>query len=239
MANPTLIQILNRTRVHLNDVGRKKFTNEVLLPHLWTAIEELDQVLAENDIDVTEEVSVNLDVPANTKRIAFTGTTPTLPVDLISVFMVEEKPDGASDSQFREMKHPPRLSVREPLPTLEEWVWKEQELKFVGASQAVDIRLTYVKGMPLPAATGTVTTALETTEIPFARGLPFLSYKTAALASLIIDKNVTRAEVLHESAEVAFHRAINEAVKNQQDNPIRRRAYSRRAGRGRRLTVVR
>lgn len=226
MGFPTVNEILNRTRWHLNDVGAETYTNEKMIGHLAEAQDELEDELADNGIEVLKETFVVLDVPANTPRIAYTGTTPVLPTDLVDVLSVEEKADGAASDNFRPLSSPLMLTDRPVDTILGEYVWEEQELKFVGASLAVDIRIRGMKGFPV------LTIPVDKTQtIPFNRALPYLAAKTAALIAANVMKDFDRAQVLHEEAQAHLNRALNRNVKAQQGSPARRIGWRRRRGR--------
>lgn len=204
-------------------MGVATYTNEKLYGHLQEAIDELDDALAENGISVLTETSVNLDLPASTTRIAYTGTTPTLPADLKEVLKVDEKTDGSPDHTFRPVTPCLVLPSRSAESFLGDYAWEESELKFIGASLAVDIRLRYIKGFP------DLTIPVDKTQtIPFNRALPFLAGKTAALVAANVMKDFDRAQILHEQAQNHLARALNRNVRTQQATPVRRRGWRRR-----------
>lgn len=236
MANPTLTAIWKQARAHLNDVAIAKFTNQVLLPFTQDAVHELEDTLLEHGVNVFKETSAKLDVPANTTAISYT-TTPALPSDLVDVTTVEEKVDGAGDDTYVELAKPLRLPRRVQGGTLDEYVWEEQQIKFVGATLPVDILIRYLKGFPV-----LTDPADGNQEVPFNEGLPFLAYKTSALAAELIDQNHDRAYVLHQQAEMAMRRILNLQARSNQDQPVRRRGWrrsSRRGAGGRGLVVIR
>lgn len=222
MANPLLSQVWKQARAHLNDAGDAKYHDQVLLPYTQDAVLELEDALEENGAETLGEQSATLAVPLNTKEIKYTGTTPTLPSDLIEPRLVFEKATGAADSTYIEVSYTRVLPIRDQSGILGEYTWEEQSLKFVGALVARDIRVLYVKGFPVltdPADGGQ--------EVPYNNALAYLSFKTSALAAELIAQNHDRAMVLHQSAEIALARTLNIRARAQQKGPVRHRKWTR------------
>lgn len=226
MSNPTVGSIGKAVRAFLNDQDGTKFTNQRLLPYMQAAVDELEDELLLISSEVFGEVSAALDIPANTLELKYSGTVPTLPSDLVEPVMLEEKVDGAAVSTYVPMTKVRELSVTPQIQTLDEWVWQEQSIKFIGATVAVDVRITYMKGFP--ALSDPV---VDTQEIPYNEAAPFLQYKVAALAAELIAGNHDRALVLHDSAIQALNRTLGIRTKSQQDLPVRRREWRRQSRR--------
>ena len=219
---PTIDQILDQARWKLNDVGKATYPNEKLIGHLRSSLKELEDALAENGIQVLEETSTNLVVPANTTRIAYLGTVPVLPSDLMDVLSLEEKITGQGNDRFVPVQKYLALPVKLPDSFLGCYAWHEQELKFVGATQPVEIRLRFIKSFPdlnYPVS--------DTQTIPFNGALPFLAAKTAALVCALVEKDFDRAQIMHDEAQNNLGRLLNRNVRTQQDTPVRRRGWTR------------
>ena len=222
MGNPTVGSVGKAVRAFLNDQDGSKYTNQRLLPYIQAAIDELEDELLLISSEVFEETSAVLDIPANTTELKYSGTVPTLPSDLVEPIQLEEKVDGADASTFVLMTKVRELSVTPPIQTLDEWVWQEQSIKFIGATLPVDVRITYMKGFP-----ALTDPCVDSQEIPYNEAAPFLQYKVAALAAELIMGNHDRAIALHESAIQALNRTLGIRTRSQQDLPVRRREWRR------------
>jgi hypothetical protein len=222
MGNPTTEDIWKRCRGHLNDRTGQKYTNDALLTYTQDAQDELEDALQEIGSELFGETSAVLAVPALTTEIRYTVTNPVLPADLVEVRDLYEKASGADISTFVPMGLVKVLVPRAQGVTLDEYVWEEQALKFIGATGARDIRILYKKGFP-----AIIDPADQAQIIPFNRAAPFMSYKISALAAELIAQNHTRALVLHQSAEVALDRILNNRTRQLQSAPRRRRAWTR------------
>ncbi len=126
----------------LNDPSKGTFTNALLLTHLQTVYQRMVTKFALNDLPITETNTAKLDVAANVTVIN-AGSTPALPTDLIIPSVIWEKPDGATDDAYIVMEEVNELPQRLTLETLDEWIWRQGEIQFIGASLAVDIKITY------------------------------------------------------------------------------------------------
>lgn len=234
MANPTVGDVTKQARAYLNDVAASKYTDQVLLPLLQGALDELEDALQENGAETVDTISSTLAVPLNTLAISYVGTTPVLPSDLVEPTSVQEKSTGAPDSAFVDVAVVIELPVRQQDGMLNEYLWQEQSLKFVGATQARDIRIMYEKGF------ARLTDPVNTAQIiAYNEALPFLAFKSAAMAAELIAQNHDRASVLHQQAEVALARTLNVRARSQQELPVRHRGWSRATKRGRGRSIYR
>lgn len=221
MANPTVAQICGKARALLNDVAATRYTNQVLLPFVQQAIDELESDLRLNGIPSNETQSSILSVPALTTVIKYSGTTPVLPNNLLEPIKLEEKSSSEGIFQFRPMvktMFEPRLKQD---TFLRYWWWQEQALKFVGASVARDVQITFQWGFPL------LTDPVVPSEtVPHNASLLFLGTKTGALAAELIAQNHARASVLQDEASVHLKKLVRTAVKTEQFLAVRRRPFT-------------
>lgn len=207
--------MLNAAKM-LNDAGQSTYTNTLLLPHLQNAWRRLSLVFQENDLPYTDETSSDLDVPAGTTAIN-AGSTPAIPADLITPYQIWEKPDGASATQYQPMTQVSELPFRDQDTTLGEWKWEEGEIKLVGATVAVDVRISYEKHLSAIAS--------ENTNIYLMDAELFLAAQTAAFAALILGGNVELSTNLQGMADDQIKRIVNNRVKQMQNLPARRKPY--------------
>jgi hypothetical protein len=208
--------VMARAAALCNDASQTTYTNTNLLTHLQNAWLRLEMGFLVNDLPVVEEVSAKLDITANTK-VLDSASSPTIPADLVQVYKIEEKPDGAADSQYVEVKQVRTLPVRDQSTELQEYVWREGAITFVGATVAVDIRITYEK--KLTAITSASTTIYELdTEL-------YLAAQTAAFAASILGGNHELAGSLQAMADDQYNKILANRVKEGQNLPVRRKAY--------------
>lgn len=227
MSQPTVADVTKQARAWLNDTNAAKYTDQVLLPYVQGAVDELEHALQENGAETLGTASAVLTVPANTKAIAYAATTPVLPADLVEPSELWEGTSGQPTSTFNPVDPVMALPIRVQTGSLDEYLWEEEKIKFVGATQARDILINYKKGFA--RLTDPVT---PTQVIAYNQGLAFLAFKTAALAAELIAQNHTRAEVLHQQAEVALGRTLNIRARDQQGMPVRRRGWVRPSRKG-------
>src|SRR5436853_974776 len=93
----TAADILDRSAVLLNDSPRSLYTYAAQLPYLNIAIDELQEILEENNVPITNEVSSTLVIPIGTTVISFTSS-PALPSDLIEIQALYERLNGTTNS---------------------------------------------------------------------------------------------------------------------------------------------
>lgn len=236
MPNPTTGDIWKRCRGQLNDRTGGKYTNDALVTFTQDAQDELEDALMEIGSELFGETSADIAVPAGTTAIGYTGGPPILPADLVEVRELYEKASGANAANYSLMGLATVITPGVLGPTLDEYLWEDQKLKFLGATVARDIRILYRKGFPA------ITDPANPSQIiPFNGAASFMSYKISALAAELIGQNHTRALILHQSAEVALDRALNIRTRQLQGSPNRHRAWNRNTRRrgGRSIERVR
>ena len=207
---------LDEARAELNDVGAAIFTNTVLLPFLKKSYRELQQELNDNGISYSREQAANINITAGMTALTF-ASTPALPTDLLYPISISEKVSGADDSTFVPMVESTWTPNLTQTSRLIYWTWREDEIKFVGATSVVPIQLRYFKSLAAIAD--------STTNIPILDCETFLAARTAALAAFSIGGSLSRAEALSNDADRAMDRLLGTAVKNRQQMPVRRRKF--------------
>lgn len=198
----------------LNDREQVTWTNTDLLPFLKRAVKEFNLRAKELGIQIVQEISAKLEIPVGKTSI----TVLDLP-DLGYPNMVSERADGSSDTYvpMTELNVDPQITAES---SLNYWIWREGEIKLIGATTAREVIVYYKKG--LLEVTGTATNLTETD------ASLFLSGKTAALASALAGGNFERAGVLDNDAEKHIQSYFNSQVKSKQATaPVRHKAYRR------------
>jgi hypothetical protein len=168
-----------------------------------------------NDLPVTSEESAALTIAIGANLTK--ASTPAIPADLIHPYDIWEKPTGSSVDNYVIMEQVKELPNRLPDTTLNEWQWRDEEIYFVGATVAVDIKLTYEKTALVIATAATSITMLDT-EL-------YLAAQTAAFAALILGGNAELSQANQAMADDQIKKIIANRVKEGQNLPVRRRAY--------------
>jgi hypothetical protein len=200
----------------LNDPAKTDYTYITMLPYLNIAIGELNELLEEANVGVTNEVSPNYIVRAGVNIL----TNP--PHDMIEIQELGERAYGTSES-FIAL---PRREFPDSLPpsgSLLFWCWKRSEIMFNlrGATTDREIRLKYTR-RPFWGAEN------EKSIIGTVSAHMFLTYRTAALCAQFVGENESRADVLAVQAEKAFERLLGISNKGKQQIMTRHRPF--RAG---------
>jgi len=218
---PTPAEVMDMSASLMNDTAQSVYTDAAQLPYLNMALRELQENFELNNIPVTNDTSALLNVPLNTSRIAFTGTTPVLPSDLIEIQQIWESPEG--ENLFIPMTRKEFLPHDLENTTINQllvWAWIEQEIKLIVANVDIDIKLDYVKSLFTTILIGAIAT-----DLPVLNSLSYLGYKTAALCSQFIGENPTRAGELNGLAMLALDRTMGISTKSRQAVTTRKRPF--------------
>ena len=210
--------VFKRARVHLNDRAIGLYTNDVLIEHLQTALDELAEMFEDNGLPVTDKVNSS---PINlASGITDIGgpVGPPLPNDLVEITALFERSAG-SNQDFNRMARRdflPEYSVQTAYNMY--WVWQQQFIRFLGANSALEIKIEYVANVfPIIVDGNTV--------IPIINCKNTLAFRTAGLAAEFIGENPTRAQSLNGQAGNAADRLLNLSTRGEQSVTTRRRPF--------------
>lgn len=218
---PTPAEVISMVASLQNDTAQSVYTNEAVLPYLNMALGELQEEFELSNVPVTNETSATLNVPAGTTVIAFTGTTPTLPSDLIDIQQLWES--GEDENQWIPMTRKEFLPHYLENVTISQflyWSWINQEIRLPTADADNDIKIDYIKNI-----FAEVTIDDVDDELNVINSKTWLGYKTAALCSMYIGENETRAGVLNAQAAEALGRLLGISAKGRQAITTRRRPF--------------
>jgi hypothetical protein len=217
-------EVMDRSAVLMNDPSKTDYTYDVQLPYLNMAIDALVELLEESNVSPTNDTSAVITIPLGTNKIVSVddGGIPSYPSDLIEIQEVGERAAGSSDP-FLRLGRREFLQAFPPNNSLLFWIWENQEIKFNpnGALTPREIQLRYVKQ-------GISQAADETSVIGTINARSYLSFKTAALCSMFIGENQTRAGALNGEADIAVERMTGISNKGRQQIMTRHRPF--RAG---------
>lgn len=202
--------IMDKSRVHLNDVPVDLYTNTVLLPFLKTANDDLSDNLVDNGISIQKEASADI-------TLVLGGSALTLPADFLLPIELFEKNVGEDDNQFRILDQKSFLPDAVDSSECGVWAWLNQQVLINPATQIKVIRLRYYRILAAITA--------ASTPIEVANSLNYLAFHTAAMAAASIGKNSIEAQDLADKAEERLSKILNPQIKENQGFPVRRKAF--------------
>lgn len=210
-------EVFDKARFLLNDTAGAVYTDEVLLPALQIAMNNLTLECEDNNIPYTNITSEIITIPAGTKNIGGPGG-PSLPSDLVEILEMYERIAGTTND-FMQMRRRNFLPKTEYETTyLEVYTWQKQIVHFIGATSDIEVKIDYV-GSTLNQVLN------KNSEILIFNSVSFLYNRTAALAARFIGENGTRADQLDAEATLCIETMENIGIKNQQSEPVRRRPF--------------
>lgn len=192
-------------------------TDAVILPYAQDAADELQGELELNGILVLEKISTIITVPINSTSLSTPSSGPSLlPTDMLEPQKLTERLSGSTDlfmDMIRRQWEPQIL----PTDELRYWTYREEDIKFVGATTVRDIEIYYLKRLIVIAAL-TDTISVNNAQL-------FMITRTAALLARNIGENPTRADELDKEASDNMNWLLGIGVKNKQGARTRRRPY--------------
>jgi hypothetical protein len=197
----------------MNDPQQTDYTPTACSPFFVLAGGELDQVLMEYNIAISNETSQVFHVPAGS------GYLTNKPIDMIEIQELAERQAG-SDGPFLLLNRREFPDDFPPTNSLVSWCYKNEHVTFNmrGANVDMEVRLNYIR-RPLSGIEGDDKAYFNT------NAEMFLIYKTAALCAMFIGENETRAEVLNDLADKALERTISISNKGKQQMMTRHRPF--------------
>ena len=209
---------LDETRLLLNDVAAKLYTDTVLIPALNKAYRELRQQFADNGISVEKEQTADITIPTGTTTLTF-SSSPALPANLLYPIQIMEKFLGQNDTEYLEMQERQWTPDVTRSSRLQYWNWRQNTMIFPGASGVTVVRLRFWGSLT------NITMAAD--EIGILDSETFLASRTAAIAAVSIGGSLDKARVLNEDAGSSLSTLLSTAVKNRQGLPVRRKPFRR------------
>lgn len=213
----TVGNVLDESRVLLNDQAAKLYTNAIMVPVFKKAYRELRQQLVDNGISTTRVLSDQFTLPANFTEMTFDSVPEALPGNLLYPIKLQEKLQGQADNDFIDMTETVWPTDITPNGRLNFWDWRENALHFPGATGIVILRIQYWGELPAIED--------EDSEVLILDAETFLAARCASIAATTIGGAPQKGQILQEDANSAFATLISTAVKNRQGTPTRRRRF--------------
>ena len=229
----TAADVMDKSASLMNDTAKTVYTHAAQLPYLNIALAEIEEHFQLNNISITNETSVPIVVPVGTTLITpedgiGSDVTPHYPTNLVEIQGLYERASGSTDPFIPMVKREYLPSAINDLPTdsLQYWSWQNQQIRFIGALLAREVRLDYIRNL-----FAEITNPNDIIGVINAKS--FLAFRTAALCSEFIGENKTRADSLNEFAVAAGERVTGIGIKTKQSITTRRKpfmaAYKRRS----------
>ena len=218
---PKPSEIISAVAVLMNDASQSLYTNTVCLPLFNLSLDELQEVFELNGIPVTNETSAVIAIPAGVNRLGH-DTTPALPSDLIEVKQLFESQSGQDNwIPMTKKEFLPHQYDNVQMSYFQFWTLEGGRIKFLPASGPLDLKIDYTASMfNTPILIKDINVNL-----PFTNIKTYLEYKTAAMCSMYIAENETRAMSLDSLATKALDRAMGIPIKSMQSIITRRRPF--------------
>ena len=208
----TAADALTECKFLLNDPSGNIYPDDRLIPLMQKAYRELQTKMLLNGISVVKEFTVLAPIPVEIGNTAL-GDGSGLPTDLVYPIALSERPLG-STQLFADMKEEAWEIDAKPGISLVYWSWREEEIKFLGATTDREIRIKYMKGLSrITSAASPISVNNATT---------WLAARTAAIAAFVLGSNPSRAEGLNGDAAQALEDLLRYLVKRTQGLPVRR-----------------
>lgn len=203
--------ILSGVKPLLNDPQGISFTDTALLPLLSKAYRELQTRLGRAGMGVTREVAERVPVNAGTTVL---GDGAGLPSGLLYPLELREGPRGSPLNLFNPMDEKTWEPTFSQSPELRYWSWREEEIKFIGATTDRDVYIKFMKGFSTINSVNSPILIIDSQL--------FLESRTASIAAAVLGENYTRASALNSDAEMWYDVLIGGLVKRGQRHPVRR-----------------
>jgi hypothetical protein len=219
---PTPAEIIDMVASLQNDTAQAVYTDAAVLPYFNMALRDLQEEFELNDIPVTYETSALINIPAGTVVLTF-GGSPAIPTDLIEIKKLWESVEGQNNwiPMVRKDFLPHQLEVSDVSSFLV-WAWIDNEIHLPESNQDNDLKIDYIKSL-----FGTILIAAINTELgaKYKNIFSYLGYRTAALCSMFIGENETRAQALQDEAAEAINKSMGISIKGKQAIFTRRKPF--------------
>ena len=218
----TYLTVVAACQALLGDIDAQQYGATFLLKYVNLAQDKVTQEMRAWGVEAMRDEVLLANVVANTLFLD-KATTPALPAKMIQPRLLLERPKDAAWTAFV-----PVILVREELPNLPQqpslvyYKWQSSQLRFLGATQPVDLYLYFDKGL---ADFTTPTDAVAVADTTRAVALYACGYVAGS------QDDAAAAASFNSDGAVAVDQIIQEFTHFQQRKPRRRRAYA--AGRSR------
>ena len=202
--------ITEATSVFLNDPSKTRFTDAIMLPYIKRAHRELQLRFHNNGISVLNEVSSTVTIGAGDLTMGVNQ-----PSDMIEPRHLEERASG--ETTYVDMQQKIWEPDDEQTSHLRFWVWREELIQFLGATEAREVRVYYLKS--LSAISGV------SSPLGILNGLGFIAARSAALAAKFNGQNPILGQSIDAEAVFFLNELIRRGTRTSQGMGVRRHSF--------------
>jgi hypothetical protein len=202
--------IFSTCRSLLNDTGDAIYHDDALLPFVKIANNELSDYLITNGVSVQKQVVEDILVPALVKELP-------LPNNIINPITLFEKAQGAPDADYVKITEKAWEPNAPQDSQLNNWVWRNQKVLFIGATTPRMVRLDYLRLLAEIVDEDSLVEVIGSDN--------FLSFRTAALGARHIGENPMKANELDLEAIKFRDKMLQIGVRKNQTLRGRRRPF--------------
>ena len=207
--------VIKSARAMLNDPTGAIYADAPMFALMDKAYKELQTKLNAHGISTAKEVGTIIGISAGTTSL---GEGFLLPTGLIYPISLEERREFGTDDDWVPMDEAEWEPNITRSTALRFWTWREDEIKFPGALHNREVRIRYVKSL------GSITD--QNSPIFVLNSETWLAQRLAALASLLLGSNPSRASALDNDLNRdggVWDDLKATFIKRKQAIPVRRR----------------
>ena len=208
---------IGQARALLDPTGSQAFSDAKLLPYLNIAARQMrTEGASKREATFAEAVVVLQDVPAGTLNLSAYIQPGKVLATLANPLMIWEKVAGTTDDNYFPVRRVDELPSRIQQNYLLEYQWLGGNVVFLGATQALDIKIQFEQVWPAIKGPEDALPAIDIAGI--------LGYWTAGLYARAM-REETLAQTYIAEARHLLYRWLNEQVKDAQNITRRPRPF--------------
>jgi len=199
---------------YLNDAGRTRWTDPVLLPYLKGAYDQLQLELVAIDAPAIDEITTAAIVlAANTaEMVAIEG--------LLYPIKLWERKQGGLEGDWSELLERDWDPSSPADSSLTRWIWREDAIKLLPSNQIREVKLLYKRALSAIADVNS--------QVPIVLAKTFLAAKTAELAARYGGSNPSRADKLLEDEVIPqLNKFTGIIIRKMQFQGVQRQPFMR------------
>lgn len=203
------------------DPENPEFSFAFLQPFLNLAYKNMrDEGMAATEDRMTQKVTVINNFPAGTGNLNAYQLPGQPLAGMIAPILIREKPAGADDTEYMDLKALIELYIRPNESFLMEYEWRDAGVYFIAATQNLDLQVRYESDWT------TLSTEDQVLAIPNCSHI--LGTWTAGLVSNTLNAGTGDKYVADARHEIYLY--LNRQIKASQTYATRQRPYRRRLG---------
>lgn len=212
-------QVMTTVANLMNDPALTVFSYEVQIPYLNIAIRDFKSQMVLANMPVTNQRSPEILIEAGVDNIGG-GSGVSLPIGLVEVQQLWQTWAGTTNqySPIKKYEFLPHIYDGVELNTIPYWAWMGGAIRFHPANTDLNIKIDMIADV-LPNVTS------EYDALPVIGCDDYLAFRAAALISMFIGANETRAQALNNEAKTEWDKFEATGNKSKQQITTRRRPF--------------